>query len=62
MKPDWKDAPEWAQFLAQEDNGKWYWYEKKPAQSYGYWIVESGRIQDALKGLKNWNETLEPRP
>lgn len=36
MKPDWKDAPEWAMWLAQDCNGDWYWFEEKPhAIGYG---------------------------
>jgi len=29
-KPDWKDAPEWAQYLAMDEGGQWYWYEDEP--------------------------------
>ena len=28
-KPDWKDAPEWAMWLAADDDG-WTWFEKEP--------------------------------
>ena len=30
MKPDWKDAPEWANYLAQDKNGEWTWFSHKP--------------------------------
>lgn len=30
MKPDWKDAPEWAQWLAMDGDGRWVWYDRKP--------------------------------
>jgi hypothetical protein len=30
MKPDWKDAPEWANWLAMEPNGEWFWYQVRP--------------------------------
>jgi len=30
MKPEWKDAPKWANWLAQDANGDWYWYKEKP--------------------------------
>lgn len=30
MKPDWKDAPEWAQWLAQDSDGDWWWYAVEP--------------------------------
>jgi len=29
MKPDWEDAPDWAQFLIA-DACRWIWAEKKP--------------------------------
>lgn len=62
MKPDWKDAPEHAQFLAQDGNGDWYWYEKRPVwggidwQTDGYsWIAQFPPNPSARK-------TLEERP
>lgn len=30
MKPDWKDAPEWSNWLAMDPNGLWCWYEYEP--------------------------------
>ena len=30
MKPDWKDAPEWANYLAMDEDGYWCWYLRKP--------------------------------
>ena len=30
MKPDWKDAPEWAMWLAMDEDGEWWWYEDEP--------------------------------
>jgi hypothetical protein len=37
MKPEWKDAPEWAKFLAQDSDGTWYWYESQPVRQWGNW-------------------------
>ena len=47
-KPSWEDAPEWANWLAQDHNGHWYWYKKKPSfrASNGYW-VNGGRACSA---------------
>lgn len=28
-KPDWKDAPEWANWLAQDESGFWGFFSKK---------------------------------
>jgi hypothetical protein len=30
MKPDWKDAPEWASWLGHDEQGKWWWFENCP--------------------------------
>lgn len=28
--PNWNAAPEWAQWVAQDADGKWYWYQHRP--------------------------------
>lgn len=64
-KPTWKHAPDWAQYLAQDPNGDWYWYEVAPISSSTKWVEQSnsGRIQKALPGFVNgWKTTLEQRP
>lgn len=30
MKPSWDDAPEWAQYLAMDEGGCWYWHGGEP--------------------------------
>lgn len=35
MKPDWKDSPEWANWVAMDDDGEWYWHEKDPILDMG---------------------------
>lgn len=62
MKPDWKDAPEWAQYLARDEDGRWFWYEAKPdLLSDGWWLSnDRGRQEWIDEGY--WDETLEPRP
>ena len=27
---DWTNAPEWANYLAMDDDGSWWWYELEP--------------------------------
>jgi hypothetical protein len=38
MKPDWKDAPEWAKYVAQDSDETWWWYEAEPIRgNNGNW-------------------------
>lgn len=68
MKPDWEDAPEWAEYLAQDySHGKWFWYSEKPYINKGYisWSCNpSSRYKYAMTSPPNleWRETLERRP
>lgn len=67
-KPSWKDAPEWANWVGQESNGRWDWFgddERPPVHSdddcfdhsgYGIYSGNSGEI------LGDWRDTLEKRP
>lgn len=32
-----QDAPEWARFIAQDETGKWFYWEIKPTYKKGYW-------------------------
>jgi hypothetical protein len=61
MKPDWKDAPEWALWLAMDKTGTWYWYEKKPEPT-GILRDWNWRNRRQVAYLENWDKTLEPRP
>lgn len=68
-KPDWKDAPEWAQWLAQDSSGSWGWYQKKPViRSEGtfVWDIESTGDNWVCPCFEKpnikWAETLERRP
>lgn len=69
-KPNWKDAPEWAQWLAQDRSGNWLWYSKKPTPNevilgmgWPIWI-DGGKSVPAGDGPDNpnWRDTLERRP
>lgn len=67
-KPDWKDAPEWAKWLAQDKDGDWFWWERKPLISprCSYWMpsVYGKQFKRAPKGKINdeWKKSLERRP
>lgn len=62
QKPDWKDAPEWANYLAQDADGDWFWYEHKPECSYSMWGTHTGRCQISTTTNAAWKSTLEERP
>jgi hypothetical protein len=64
-KPDWKDAPEWARFLAMDMNSCWWWYQEKPTMnlSTSEWEAKKrSLIQVAKINVPLWQETLEERP
>lgn len=61
-KPDWKGAPQWASYLAMNENGDWFWYEHSPIARFGiWWKHREGRKELAQYGPKRWDETLEER-
>jgi hypothetical protein len=63
MKPEWNDeTPYWANYLAQDESGAWYWFEDKPKLGpSGNWHVVTGDCQEALSN-PDWTKTLEQRP
>jgi len=64
MKPNWKDAPPWADYLAMDANGAWWWYERRPKTFYDdspEW-EPSGRSSPARIAGVRWKESLEQRP
>jgi hypothetical protein len=60
VKPEWKDAPEWAKFLAMDSSGTWLWYSREPSDGEEAWYG-FGRYEIAGKDI-HWRDTLEPRP
>lgn len=66
-KPSWKDAPEWAQWMAQSPNGHWEFFSVKP-HANDWWRHPAGERSSAnnasIRGaiLGDWRDTLEKRP
>lgn len=60
-KPDWKDAPEWANWLAMDEIGAWWWFRVKPLKNHTEWIDRYG-LKYAHARVRGWEDTLEPRP
>ena len=65
-KPDWNDAPYWANYRAQEPSGAWLWFENCPEAISGSgtgripgWHTTTGKVQ---KAERPWKDTLERRP
>lgn len=63
-KPDWKDAPDWAGWLAQDASGAWWWYELEPFIDGDGWFYEEGEAELARYGQCDfpYDGSLEPRP
>lgn len=68
--PWWKDAPDWANYLAQDGDGSWYWYEHPiyAREDYDAWYEQhgfGGRIDDAGVAAErnpDWRNTRQARP
>lgn len=61
--PNWKTAPDWANFAAQDLDGKWHWFESTPSVShqFGKWISDGDKRTEYVgtgKKVKNWVDTL----
>ena len=67
-KPNWKDAPEWANYLAMDSDGSWYWFELEPwyDEPNGIWYCAnkhysiSNRSEEAARPISSIS--LEKRP
>lgn len=61
-KPSWSDAPEWAEWLAQDEDGEWKWLAGLPGKYVDCWTAV--KIKGCCKGitLGDWWDTLEKRP
>jgi hypothetical protein len=57
--PSWDDAPEWANWLAQDYDGMWWYYENKPIKNVGKY---GNGGKKSLACNKNWQQTLQHRP
>ena len=65
--PSWDDAPNWANWLAQDKSGKWYWFDVKPysrSDAWDYRETEARHKLAASSGIENeeWPSALFARP
>ena len=58
-KPSWDDAPEWANWLAMDSDGSWYWFQNKPYEGNVVWHSEAGHVEPV--NVPDWKDTLESR-
>lgn len=59
MKPDWKDAPQEADYVAMDASGEWYLYVGKPKLGNHCWI---GKDCYQVNTIEGWKDSLEKRP
>ena len=64
--PDWSQAPEWAQYCAQDRDGSWAWFKDKPEiQSTHSWCNPTEEtwcwVIDEDEKV-NWKDSLQSRP
>ena len=61
-KPEWKDLPEWADYMAQDEGGEWWCYSSKPELRTTEWDVLPGDSRRKRLSVTNWKESLQERP
>ncbi len=62
-KPDWKDAPYWAKYLAMDADQEWYWFSAYPEynRATGKWECKWAQRLCATVTV-DASQTLEWRP
>lgn len=68
-KPSWDEAPSWAEWLCQRDDGMWFWLVREPRLSDAGWetnhesrsaYAAGDQVEEHIIG--DWRDTLERRP
>ena len=54
---DFKDVPEWANFIAMDADGKWFAFQNKPVIDFDQWFAEYGDVS-LIKPKRDWTTTL----
>ena len=62
MKPDWKNAPEWANWWAMDESGVCWWYEIEPYKSKVANVFNESGGKFESDRSNNWAESLQKRP
>ena len=61
-KPSWKGAPEWAEWLAQDAHGDWWWHRETPKTKISEFDSIGAKESNTGEVLGDWRDTLEKRP
>ena len=60
MKPDWENAPDWAQWVAMDADGTWWWFDEKPQEIGREWMAPvGGNVAKVI--ASSWRESLYGR-
>lgn len=64
--PDWSDAPPGWNWVAQDEDGRWFWYRTEPVLGIGGGIWRANSRNQCLAGQGSpntlWYESLHTRP
>jgi hypothetical protein len=60
-RPRWEDAPVDANWLAQNYDGSWWWYEKQPYAKIDCYCASDERCKWKADRNPDWKLTLEKR-
>lgn len=60
--PDWSQAPEWANYVAMDADGAWYWYSDEPVSRVNYWHSTGGSTAFAGNSITIWRSSLTSKP
>ena len=62
-RPSWDTAPEWANYLAQDSCGRWYWYETLPKVNEDNCEWHKEPLSEMCQAtVSSWEATLQQRP
>jgi hypothetical protein len=76
QKPNWQNAPAWAQYWAVDPDGVAYWHQSKPrvcrdilgdGSAVNGWYCDDAdlvrfRVDIKLENVPDWTKTLQTRP
>jgi hypothetical protein len=62
-RPDWSQAPTWAQWWSFDQNGEAFWYTDRPLLGGDQWIAQGeGYNDDDCYIAPGWQDSLHQRP